>query len=216
MGSIENFTGQIKLYEMEMKKTIPTELRKSIKIMAYIVAPALVFLICQFLWNQCFDVLWHSTLTHEEINAVSSCVFLPFVVFVYVSKISSVPLRKHMKMAAFFSAAVAGAALLFLYLQVAQKREMESLLYLLGFGIAGPIIEEIVYRGFVFMRSQIYFQDWQSILLSALLFAVGHHSVASVALAFIAGVIFAIAMKQTKRLLIPICLHIVWNLTNLL
>lgn len=200
---------------MEMKNTISIELRKAITIIAYIVAPALFFLICQYLWNRFFDFLWHSTLSYEEINAISSCVFLPFVVFVYGRESSSATIRTHMKSARAFSAAVAGVALLFLYIKAAQNREIESFLYLLGVGIAGPIIEEIIYRGFVFERSQLYFQDWQSILLNALLFAVGHRSAASIVVAFIAGVIFTIALKRTKKLLIPICLHIVWNLANL-
>lgn len=198
-----------------MKLRMSFDIREAFKIPVYIVTPALIFLACQCLLKYVFDILWPSVIICEGNNAISSCVFLPFVVLAYGSKFSSSSLLKYMKLAFSFSVAIAVGSLLLLYLQIAAKYETEFLLYILGVGIAGPVVEEIIYRGFVFERSQVYFQDWQAIILNALLFAVGHHSVTNITLAFLAGIIFSVTLKRTKTLLAPICLHIIWNLINL-
>lgn len=201
---------------MGMKLRMSFDIREALKIPVYIVTPALIFLACQCLLKYVFDILWPSVIICEGNNAISSCVFLPFVVLAYGSKFSFSSLLKYMKLAVSFSVAIAVGSLLLLYLQIAAKYETEFLLYILGVGIAGPIVEEIIYRGFVFERSQVYFQDWQVIFLNALLFAVGHNSITTIAVAFLAGIIFSVAMRQTKKLLIPILLHIGWNLMQLL
>lgn len=199
-----------------MKLRMSFDIRETFKIPVYVVTPALIFLSCQCLLKYVLDIIWPSVIICEGNNAISSCVFLPFVVLAYGSKFSSSSLLKYMKLAFSFSVAIAVGSLLLLYLQIAAKYETEFLLYILGVGIAGPVVEEIIYRGFVFERSQVYFQDWQAIFFNALLFAAGHHSIPSMVTAFFAGIIFSVAMRQTKKLLIPILLHIGWNLMQLL
>ena len=201
---------------MKMNSSIYCDIRRIIKIIVYIVVPALFFLVCQGLLNLLFNALLGPSLPGDEIPAIGSCVFLPVVVYLYGRRLRRNLSQNYMNPALIGSMAVAGSTLVLLYLLLAQKRDVGFFLRFLGFGIAGPIIEETIYRGFVYFRSQIYMQDWQSIFFSAILFAVGHHSIETMALAFLAGVLLSVVLRQTKTLLSPIILHIIWNLIHLL
>ena len=190
-------------------------MRETIATVFYIISPALSFLVCQYLLNLSFASLLGFALARDEILAISSGVFLPAVVFLYGGGLQFAPSRNRKDLAFAFSVAVAVVLLMSFCLLLDQKREATFLLHLFGFGIAAPIIEEIIYRGYVYERGRSYLRERQAMLLSAILFAAGHHSLGVAVAAFWAGIVFSWALKQTKTLLAPIALHIIWNLISL-
>lgn len=87
--------------------------------------------------------------------------------------------------------------------------------------IAAPIVEEVVYRGF--LQSSILRmteKPWVSIIVTAALFAavhmVGKQPVAWYAAATIGtlGLCMGIAYERTKEIGVPITMHVLFNLTN--
>ena len=81
-----------------------------------------------------------------------------------------------------------------------------------GSCLAGPINEEIVYRGAVYPRCRGAFGVKAAVFISALLFAVAHASLTALLPALLAGCLFAALYERTDTLLLPILLHILWNL----
>lgn len=196
---------------MKMNSTIWPDIRKAIIFVLYFTAPALIFLGCQGLLNLLLDAVLDFALARDDTHAVSSCVFLPIVVYMFARESDLTPSRKRMDRVSFFFVLLGGLALLLLNPGITRI----CFLHIMGFCIAGPIIEEIVYRGFVYDRARSCMRDWQAVLFSAMLFAAGHDSPSAAALAFLAGVFFAVALDRTRTLLAPIFLHIIWNLINL-
>ena len=81
------------------------------------------------------------------------------------------------------------------------------------------IVEEILSRGIIFRIAEEGIGTWGSILFSAFLFGFMHMGNAnatvfsSVSIALTAGVILALLYVITRRLWVPIGLHIGWNFT---
>ncbi|MFO0831843.1 MAG: CPBP family intramembrane glutamic endopeptidase [Phycisphaerales bacterium] len=89
--------------------------------------------------------------------------------------------------------------------------------------IAAPVVEEIVYRGF--LQSSILRmteKPWISILVTSALFAsvhmVGKHPVPWFAAATVGvlGMCMGIAYERTKEIGVPITMHVLYNLTNVI
>jgi membrane protease YdiL (CAAX protease family) len=92
---------------------------------------------------------------------------------------------------------------------------LQSAWRVLGVCFAGPFLEELVFRGLLF--------GWlisrglpaaATITLTALLWSVIHvdYSVAVVSVIFVARLILGLARHRSGSLLLPVALHIVWNL----
>jgi membrane protease YdiL (CAAX protease family) len=89
--------------------------------------------------------------------------------------------------------------------------------------IAAPVVEEMVYRGF--LQSAILRlteKPWTSIIVSAALFA-GVHMVGkepppwyAAATVGVLGVCMGIAYERTKEIGVPITMHVLFNLSNVL
>ena len=82
--------------------------------------------------------------------------------------------------------------------------------------LAGPVNEEIVYRGCVFGNCRKSMGFAPAALLSALLFAAGHQNIPQGLAAFAMGMLFALLFEKTNRLSVPIALHIAWNALSLI
>ena len=83
--------------------------------------------------------------------------------------------------------------------------------FLLYLSILTPVVEEVVFRGFVLDLASEKYGDWFSIFISAFLFAIMHVEGVTVANAFIAGLIFGHLRIRTGSLWPPIILHFLWN-----
>lgn len=93
--------------------------------------------------------------------------------------------------------------------------------------IAAPIVEEVVYRGFVqsaFLKATG--KPWTSIILASMVFAGVHllpwtaagpaipwYSVATIG---VLGIAMGVAFERTKEVGVPITMHVLFNLTNVL
>lgn len=86
--------------------------------------------------------------------------------------------------------------------------------------LASGITEEIVLRGVVFRLLQRWLGTWVALGLSAALFGALHlgneHATpwAAVAIALEAGVLLAAAFMATRRLWLPMAMHVAWNWTQ--
>jgi membrane protease YdiL (CAAX protease family) len=83
--------------------------------------------------------------------------------------------------------------------------------------LAGAILEEVLFRGFLFRLVEVVAGTWWAVVLTSALFGVAHvfnpgASVASsAAVAIEAGVLLGAAYALTGRLWFPIGLHAAWN-----
>jgi len=82
---------------------------------------------------------------------------------------------------------------------------------LLYVSILTPIVEEVVFRGFVLDVASERYGDWFAIFISALLFALVHLEAVSVINAFIGGLIYGYIRIRTGSLWPSIILHFLWN-----
>ncbi len=82
-------------------------------------------------------------------------------------------------------------------------------------GFLGPACEEILVRGLCFNRFKYTVGTKKAIVISAILFAALHFtSVLQMGYAFALGVLFAYAYDKYKNILVPIFMHMSFNLMN--
>ena len=77
--------------------------------------------------------------------------------------------------------------------------------------LAGPILEEIVFRGLAFWPAQQYLGDKIAIPLCAALFGLAHWGFSSSLLAFAAGLLFGYLRAKTDSILCPMLAHMAAN-----
>jgi membrane protease YdiL (CAAX protease family) len=91
-----------------------------------------------------------------------------------------------------------------------------------AFATVAPVavIEELLFRGFLFRVVQSISGTWIGIAISALVFgglhAINPHATvwSSLAIAIEAGALLAVAYAATRRLWLPIGIHLGWNFTQ--
>ena len=74
-----------------------------------------------------------------------------------------------------------------------------------------PIVEELVFRGFVLDLASEAYGKWTSIIISSVLFALIHLNAISVVNAFFGGLIYGYVRIKTDSLWPSIFLHSAWN-----
>jgi len=80
--------------------------------------------------------------------------------------------------------------------------------------LVGPFIEEICFRGWVFLSLKKHFKTYISIIFSALFFLSSPHHMASyagVVAAFGTGILYAFLVHKSNSLWPSFLLHVVWN-----
>jgi membrane protease YdiL (CAAX protease family) len=90
-----------------------------------------------------------------------------------------------------------------------------SVARVLGVGILGPITEELIFRGLLYARlRQARLNEWLVIMLLAAGWALLHqdYSAAIIAVIFVEGLLLGTARRFTGSLVVPILMHIAWNL----
>jgi len=83
--------------------------------------------------------------------------------------------------------------------------------FLLG-GILVPASEELFFRGALYTWFRRRYPVWVAVLVSSLLFALGHLDLAAVvATSFVIGVVNALLFERTRTIWVPIVVHVVNN-----
>lgn len=83
---------------------------------------------------------------------------------------------------------------------------------LLGAGVAGPIVEELLLRGLLYQRFRDMMQARPAIFWSALIFGIFHGNIVQGVYAFLMGMFFAWLKERFHTILIPILAHMAANL----
>ena len=121
--------------------------------------------------------------------------------------------------AALFGTTIAVLAALGLY-RVHGMRELSVLIVPLAISVGAGVIEEILFRGIVFRIVERSLGTWIALLISAVLFGLVHLGnpraslLGAAAIIFEAGIMLAGAYLLTRRLWLPIGIHIGWNFTQ--
>src|SRR5262245_54411177 len=90
----------------------------------------------------------------------------------------------------------------------------------LSVAILAATFEELLFRGILFRRLDGRFGTWPALAVSALVFGALHLAnpgasvVSALAIALTAGVLLGLAYTATRRLWLPIGLHLAWNFTE--
>ncbi|WP_027421734.1 CPBP family intramembrane glutamic endopeptidase [Lachnobacterium bovis] len=87
---------------------------------------------------------------------------------------------------------------------------------IIGNAILTPLAEEIIYRGIIFNKLNLYMKKNISIILSALIFGLAHGNIVQFVYAFVFGIIFACLVEKDKGIQISIILHMCVNLFGVL
>lgn len=121
--------------------------------------------------------------------------------------------------AALFGTTIAALAALGLY-RIQGTRELSVLVVPLAMSVGSGVIEEIVFRGVIFRIVESSLGTWIALLISAVLFGLVHlvnpgaTALGAIAIIFEAGIMLAGAYLLTRRLWLPIGIHIGWNFTQ--
>ena len=184
---------------------------------------ALVPLVCPALFYQAA----HGALSHflalagvQQKSAGASCLLMLPMLWLFSRK-GYYNRKKTFKASQALSAA---AAVILLSISAAgatvlmqEKRicETPSLLLVIGSCIAGPICEEIVYRGAVFNAAQRFWGRIPALLFSSVLFGAAHtESVLSAVMAAAAGTVLCTVMIDSQSILIAAAVHCAVNLIS--
>jgi len=121
---------------------------------------------------------------------------------------------------ALFATTIGILAMLGLY-QVRGVRTDASLLIVpLAISVGAGVIEEVLFRGVIFRIVESSLGTWIALAISSLLFGLVHFGnpnatlISSVAIMLEAGLMLAGAYLLTRRLWLPIGIHIGWNFTQ--
>lgn len=121
--------------------------------------------------------------------------------------------------AALFGTTIAVLAALGLY-RIQGTRELSVLVVPLAVSVGAGVIEEIVFRGVIFRIVESSLGTWFALSISAVLFGLVHlvnpgaTALGAIAIIFEAGIMLAGAYLLTRRLWLPIGIHIGWNFTQ--
>ena len=99
---------------------------------------------------------------------------------------------------------------------ISANSDVEKLLIFLGLAIFGPLLEEVLYRGYLQARMDAILNNkypWISIVITAALFSAFHFQYAVLEMLYIFGIgVFLSLMKyKTGSLWFPIVFHVVGN-----
>lgn len=92
---------------------------------------------------------------------------------------------------------------------------MAKALMVVAAGIVAPIVEETVFRGFVYGVIKRFSDRYFATLCSSILFAVVHLHMGSLVPLILLAVFFCIAYEHTGSLAVPMLMHAIFNGTSL-
>src|SRR5699024_2543309 len=89
--------------------------------------------------------------------------------------------------------------------------ENMSPLFIVSPAILGPILEEIIYRKILFGYLNDKFNVWIAAFVSSLIFGLVHMEMQTLIVYMVMGLVFAYIYWKTKRIIIPILVHVSIN-----
>lgn len=92
--------------------------------------------------------------------------------------------------------------------------EPVTALSLLGYGMAAPIAEELVYRGLVLRRGKDFMGFYPALMISAALFAAAHVQPGRVLASLIFGLLLGLLYDRCRTLWAPVVVHSAVNLLS--
>lgn len=90
------------------------------------------------------------------------------------------------------------------------------LVQIISTGILGPILEELIFRGFVYNKLKEFNKPMNSIILTSLIFGIIHFDIINAIYAFGVSFILIYLYEKYKTLKAPILMHISLNITIIL
>lgn len=90
-----------------------------------------------------------------------------------------------------------------------------SVLRVMAVCFAGPVAEELLFRGVVFYKlNKFGARTWLTVLITAAVWALIHYNYSPtvIFIIFIEGLLLGTALLRSKSLYVPIIMHICWNL----
>lgn len=100
--------------------------------------------------------------------------------------------------------------------EVAHQHWFNYVAVFLVVAVIGPIVEEVLFRGFLYRLLRKRLPIWAAVLISAAVFSVGHGIPVLIPVLFYLGVVFALVVERTRSLYCSIILHVVQNSVALL
>lgn len=98
-----------------------------------------------------------------------------------------------------------------LYLALQAQDKVALAIFFFTVSIAAPIFEEIIFRGFFLPSLTRYLSVTTSIIVSGLLFAIAHLSLAEVLPLATLGILLGVVYTRSRNILAPMLLHSLWN-----
>jgi hypothetical protein len=101
-------------------------------------------------------------------------------------------------------------------LNITYPNEFSKWLLVLGVGVMAPILEEIIFRGYLLKEfSYTFLGTTGAVILTSLIWAIIHSQYDWIYLAiiFVTGLLLGIARVMSHTLLVPIAMHILFNLS---
>ena len=184
-----------------------------------ILFPVLLF----FLLSMGLQALLHQTgLAAEKAKALCACFFpLPAALWYHFGETNHQKKARQAcapipRMAAALTALAVCLALTTAWLNrqfgFCGGTEQPSFLSFVGFCIAGPVTEEILYRGMVLQRCENCFGTQWGVLLSAALFGAAHQTIPGICMAAGTGFVLCLLYLHWRTLAAPIAVHIGVNI----
>lgn len=90
-----------------------------------------------------------------------------------------------------------------------------TIIAILGVGIVGPIIEEVIFRGLIFKELEKMMPISLVIVVQGILFGIYHLNLVQFIYTTLIGILLGVAYILTKSLWVPIFIHIVNNISAL-
>lgn len=165
--------------------------------------------------------LWEERELSDIAGAVSSCLLAPLLVLWYWKREGRIPLptvtKKTPGLCLELAAAGAGMALTTAFVCVLTAADLQadgnlSAAEVLGMAVAGPVCEEVIYRGLVFGRGEKLLGRPGAVLVSSLLFGAAHGSLLQMGMAVAAGVLFCLIRLRSRSLCAAVFVHMGVNL----
>jgi membrane protease YdiL (CAAX protease family) len=98
-----------------------------------------------------------------------------------------------------------------LFLALKAQDRVALAIFLFTASVAAPVFEEIMFRGFLLPSLTRYLPVWGAIVVSALIFAFAHLSLAEVIPLATLGLILGFVYTRSRNLLSSILIHSLWN-----
>lgn len=101
-------------------------------------------------------------------------------------------------------------------LNITYPSEFSKWLLILGVGVMAPILEELIFRGFLLKEfSYTFLGTTGAVLVTSLIWALIHsqYDLVYLAIIFVTGLILGTARVLSHSILVPIAMHILFNLS---